>query len=301
QHRVALVDPAVDADLVAFGDDAALLVGIEEGDHRRHVEARRHAVPLEDFEDAWHRAPCAVLALRQLADRAAAVTQLVGLVVGVERERDRAACAVFPCLRPQRAAGPHVIDDGAPVRFRPLPRFHPAFQSGGVHFLRPSMRRAISCAVAASLATNCANSSGDDPTLRSPSVSNSFCTSLSWSARTISMFSRVTSSGCAPAGNQAPNQLTILKPLKPCSCMVGTSGMPFQRSVPVTASARSLPSCTSGSAIWVPMKNMSMCPPSRSVIAAGVPLYGTSSISIFAAANINSAGMWLAVPRPAWP
>ena len=83
--------------------------------------------------------------------------------------------------------------------------------------------------------------------------------------------------------------------------MVGTSGMPFQRLLPVTASARILPSCTRGSAIWVPMKNTSIWPPSKSVIAAGVPLYGTCSMSMPAALSITSAGMWLAVPRPAWP
>ena len=111
QHRVALVDPAVDADLVAFGHDAALLVGIQERGHGRHVEARRHAVPLQDVEDARHAPAVAVLALRQLADRAAAIAQLVGLVIGVERERDRATRAALPAVGLQRAAGPHVIDD----------------------------------------------------------------------------------------------------------------------------------------------------------------------------------------------
>ena len=41
QRRVELVDPAVDADLVAFGSDAALLVGVEEGGDGRDVERRR--------------------------------------------------------------------------------------------------------------------------------------------------------------------------------------------------------------------------------------------------------------------
>jgi hypothetical protein len=38
QHGVELVDPAVDADLVAFGDHLALLVRMEQGGDRRHVE-----------------------------------------------------------------------------------------------------------------------------------------------------------------------------------------------------------------------------------------------------------------------
>src|SRR5262249_42249748 len=230
-------------------------------------------------EDARHAPAVAVLALRQLADRAAAVAQLIGLVVGVEGERHRATRPALPRRGFQRTAGPHMIDDVAPARFGPLPGLHLTslhlarlHLGGAAHFLRPSMRRAISWAATASLATKRAKSSGDDPTARRPNVSNSFSTSGSCRVRAISLCSRATISGGAPAGSQAPNQLTTRKSLKPCSCMVGTSGMPFQRSLPVTASARSLPSWTSGSAIWVPMKNMSMWPPMRSVMAAGVPL-----------------------------
>ena len=38
QHGVAFVDPAMDADLVALSDDPALLVGMNERGHGRHVE-----------------------------------------------------------------------------------------------------------------------------------------------------------------------------------------------------------------------------------------------------------------------
>ena len=37
--ELQLVDPAVDADLVALGDHAPLLVGMEQRRHGRHVEA----------------------------------------------------------------------------------------------------------------------------------------------------------------------------------------------------------------------------------------------------------------------
>src|SRR5262249_41355306 len=157
----------------------------------------------------------AVLPLRQLADGGAAVTQLGGLVVGIEGERDRAARAVVPRFGLQCPAGPHMIDDAAPVLFRPLPGLH---GGRGVHFLRPSIRRAISRAVSASLATKRAKSSGDDPTPRSPSVSNSFWMSGSCRVLAISLCSRATIFGGVPAGSQAPNQLTTLKSLKPCSC-----------------------------------------------------------------------------------
>src|SRR5262245_231960 len=259
----------MDAHLVSLAHHAALLVRVEQRGDGGHIEAGGNSMPAQDVEDARHAPAVAVLALRQLADRVAAVAQLIGLVVGVEGEGDRATRSILPRRGFQHSPGPHMIDDAAPAWLGPLPGLH---LGGAAHFLRPSIRRAIAWAATASLATKRAKSSGDDPTARRPNASNSFWTSGSCSVRAISLGSRATISGGAPAGSQAPNQLTTRKSLKPCSCMVGTSGMPFQRSLPVTASARSLPSCTSGSAIWVPMKNMSMWPPMRSVMAAGVPL-----------------------------
>ena len=53
------MDPAVDADLVPRGDDAALLVGVDQRRDRRHVECCLDAVAFEQFQDARHatRAP----------------------------------------------------------------------------------------------------------------------------------------------------------------------------------------------------------------------------------------------------
>src|SRR5205823_13601378 len=117
---------------------------------RGQVEAGGHSVAAKNVEDARHAPAVAVLALRELADGAAAVTQLVGFVVGVEREGDRAARAVLPGRGLERSPGPHVIDDAAPVGLRPLPGLRP---NGAAHFLRPSTRRAMSWAAIASLAT----------------------------------------------------------------------------------------------------------------------------------------------------
>ena len=63
----------MDADLVAFGDDAALLIGMEQGGDGRHVEGRRHVVPLQHLEDARHADAVAVLAPCHAADGFAAL------------------------------------------------------------------------------------------------------------------------------------------------------------------------------------------------------------------------------------
>ena len=121
QDRVALVDPAVDADLVAVGGDAALLVGMQHGRDRRHVEGRGDGVLLQQRQDARDAGAVAVLALAQAADRFAAFAQLAGLVVGVERDRHGATRTARPHVGPQRPAGAHALDDAAPALLGPLP------------------------------------------------------------------------------------------------------------------------------------------------------------------------------------
>jgi hypothetical protein len=132
-----------------------------------------------------------------------------------------------------------------------------------------------------------------------PCWSNWAFTSGSASAAATAAWMRLTISGGAPAGSQRPNQLTFSKPLRPCSSMVGTSGMPFQRFLPVSARARRRPLCTCCRAMLVPTKNMSIRPAIRSVIASGMALYGTERMSVPVMDFISSAGMWLAVPLPA--
>src|SRR5437588_7158268 len=117
------MDPAMDADLVAFGDHLALFVGMEQGGHRRHVERRRHVVFLHEPQDARHADAAAILAPGQAADRFATFAQGAGFMIAVERDREGAARAGLPGLRAQRAAGADVIDQLAPVFLRPLPGF----------------------------------------------------------------------------------------------------------------------------------------------------------------------------------
>ena len=117
------MDPAMDADLVALGDQRALLLGMQQGGHGGHVEGRLHIVLLQQFADARHADPVAGLAPGHAADRLAAIAQLVGLVVGIEGERHGAARAVLPRLGPVALAGAHLGHQLAPVLLAPLPGF----------------------------------------------------------------------------------------------------------------------------------------------------------------------------------
>src|ERR1700738_175499 len=102
-----LMDPAMHPEFMPVRGDPALLIRIERGDDARHEESRTNVVPMQQTEDAREPDQAAVLAPAQAADRVAAITQLVGLMVAVERQRDGAACAVFPVWRMQPATGAH--------------------------------------------------------------------------------------------------------------------------------------------------------------------------------------------------
>src|SRR6516225_5130982 len=113
----------MDADLVSFADDATLLVAMEQRDDARHIEGCRHRMPCEQFQDARHANPIAILSPRHATDRFAAVAQLVRLVIGIEGKREGAARTTFPALRTKTAAGADLVDETAPMLFRPLPGF----------------------------------------------------------------------------------------------------------------------------------------------------------------------------------
>src|SRR5215472_11188440 len=104
----------MDADLVALGDDAALLVGVEERGDGGDVEGRLDAVTPEDLQDARYADAVAELAPGEAADRLGAVAHLVRLMVAVEGERDGAARPVLPRFGAKRAAGANVVHDAPP-------------------------------------------------------------------------------------------------------------------------------------------------------------------------------------------
>ncbi|CFW13724.1 Uncharacterised protein [Bordetella pertussis] len=131
-----------------------------------------------------------------------------------------------------------------------------------------------------------------------PSFSYDCRTSGLSSALTMAAFSVFTTSGGVPAGAIRPNHDDTSKFSKPDSFMVGRSGALAERSVVVTASARSLPACTCGHDDGM-LSNMNCTwPPIRSVTAGALPLYGTCSTSIPARCLNSSPAMWIEVPLP---
>src|SRR5437016_14133622 len=121
------MDPAMDADLVPFGDDAALLVGVNKRGDGGHIERRLHVIALKQLQDARHANPVAELPPGEPSDRLAAVAQVAGFMVAIERQRDGAARAAWPSRRTQGAAGPHPPNELSPMLLRPLPRFESGF------------------------------------------------------------------------------------------------------------------------------------------------------------------------------
>ena len=78
--------------------------------------------------------------------------------------------------------------------------------------------------------------------------------------RAISVCSRSTISFGVPAGTSTPCMVSASWPLIPSSSSVGTSGSAGERFLAVIASARSLPSLTSGVAGGIAWKHIGVCP-----------------------------------------
>src|SRR5271154_2540349 len=135
ENGVQFVNPAVDADLVAFGDNPALLVRVEQRGHRRHVKAGLDPVFFEHLQNSRHAHPAAILAPGEPADRVAAIAQIAGLVIAVERQGYRAARPARPLRRPQAAPGADTLDALAPLLLGPLPGFEIRFASVHAVFL----------------------------------------------------------------------------------------------------------------------------------------------------------------------
>src|SRR5688572_25912996 len=95
-----------------------------------------------------------------------------------------------------------------------------------------------------------------------------------------------------PAGASSPNQPETSYPDTPLSATVGTSGVPGQRFVVVTATARTLPDLMWAIDDGRLSKPIWICPPMRSMSIGPAPLYGTWTISTPAIIFSSSALMW---------
>src|SRR5512134_2189295 len=80
--------------------------------------------------------------------------------------------------------------------------------------------------------------------------------------------------------------------------MSGSSG---ERLAEVTAIGRSLPAFACGSADGRLSNMIAICPPSRSLTAGALPLYGTCVRSTFAIVLNSSHERWIDVPLPDEP
>src|SRR6185369_13479363 len=112
---------------------------------------------------------------------------------------------------------------------------------------------------------------------------------------------RSTTSLGMPFGPTMPNQAVVSKPGNPDSAMVGTSGIAGDRLAVVTASARTRPDFTCGTAVAIWSNNISIWPPITSVMAAALPLYGTCLMSALVVSLNNSHARCCEVPLPPEP
>ena len=122
EQHVALVDPAVHADLVPGCDVRLHLVRVQQRGHGGHEEAGGHPVFGEQPQDLGHRDPRAVLPLRELAGPRLTVAQRDRFVVRVEGDRHRRPGLARPARWRQSGTGPDAPHRTAPRRLVPLPR-----------------------------------------------------------------------------------------------------------------------------------------------------------------------------------
>src|SRR6516165_2059156 len=131
-------------DFMAFGHHPTLLLRVEQCRHRRHIERALDIVFVEQVENPRHTNPVAELAPSQAPDRLAAIPQVAGLVVAVERQRDSASRAIWPFGRLQPPPGTNAVDEFAPLFLGPLPGFEIGLGNWHASFSSSTLRSASS-------------------------------------------------------------------------------------------------------------------------------------------------------------
>src|SRR5512140_604119 len=111
----------------------------------------------------------------------------------------------------------------------------------------------------------------------------------------ISALSRFTISGGVALGAMMPSQIVASYFGTPASDTVGRSGVIELRTCPVVARPRTLPSLASGAMVVTASNIRSTWPPTTSVRAPELPLYGMWVILTPAMYLNNSPAMWYGV------
>src|SRR5262245_4101990 len=111
------MDPTVDADLMALGNEAPLLVRVEQRGDSGHKEGGLDPMAIEKLQNTGYGDPIAVLAPGHSADGLAAVAKLVCLMVAIKGQCHGAARPAFPRRRSEASPRSHLVDELAPMLF----------------------------------------------------------------------------------------------------------------------------------------------------------------------------------------
>ena len=137
QGGVRLVDPGMDADLVAVIGQRAHLFRMQQRGDGRIEEACRNRLRVPAAADAGHGLAGAVLALTDAHRAHIAIAQRDRFVIRVEADRDRAARPIGPGFRLHAATGAGSADDLPPGWLGPLPWFAIRMPVGHAGFPSP--------------------------------------------------------------------------------------------------------------------------------------------------------------------
>ena len=118
---VALVNPAVNADLVSVRNDVRHVLPVDQGAHRGNEERGANLVPAKQIQDPREPGFRPVLPPRQVGRGGVVVPERHGFVVEVEGEGYRHSRSSRPRRRGETTPGAHGVNRRSPVGLGPLP------------------------------------------------------------------------------------------------------------------------------------------------------------------------------------
>ena len=114
----------MDTNFMAFGNHLPLFFRVQHRSHCGNIEGGRNIIFFEQFQNTGHTDAGAIFTPSHPPDRFSAIAQFIGFMIGIEGQSKSTACAILPASGPVGASRTHLIHQFAPMRFRPLPRFH---------------------------------------------------------------------------------------------------------------------------------------------------------------------------------